>query len=211
MTGLFEATMARVALMERGYSNDPTDRGGETNHGITIAVARAFGYRGAMRDMTRAEAMEIYRARYWTQPAFDRIVPISPEVAGWLLDCGLNMGQAAAGTIRQRVLNALNDRGALPRPHPGRPVRGDDPGGASGVAVPPAERGAGAPAANPDSAPGGPVHRRHGGRWQPGKAWVGLDAAGHRVGAWGRELPSRRTRLNPTVSQIARKRRLPAG
>lgn len=113
MTGLFEATMERVALIEGGYSNDPADRGGETNHGITIAVARAFGYRGAMRDMTKAEAMDIYRARYWTQPAFDRIEPISPEVAAWLLDCGINMGQAAAGTILQRALNALNDRGAL--------------------------------------------------------------------------------------------------
>lgn len=110
---LFDTAMKRVAQMEGGYVNDALDRGGETNHGITIAVARAFGYHGAMRDLTKAEALAIYRARYWTQPGFDRIEPISPEVAAWLLDFGINGGQAAAGAILQRALNVLNDRGAI--------------------------------------------------------------------------------------------------
>lgn len=113
MSGVFEAQMAKTALTEGGYSDDPKDRGGETNHGITVAVARAFGYRGAMIEMTKAEALDIYRARYWVQPGYDRIEPIHPEVAGWLLDTGINMGPAAAGTMLQRWLNALNNGGAL--------------------------------------------------------------------------------------------------
>jgi lysozyme family protein len=111
--GTFEAQMAKTALTEGGYVNDPSDRGGETNHGVTVAVARAFGYRGAMRDLTKDMALEIYRARYWTQPGFDLIDRICPEVAAWLLDTGINMGQAAAGKMLQRWLNALNNQGAL--------------------------------------------------------------------------------------------------
>ena len=30
--------------VEGGYVNDPSDSGGETNFGITVAVARQFGY-----------------------------------------------------------------------------------------------------------------------------------------------------------------------
>jgi lysozyme family protein len=76
--GTFEAKMAKTALAEGGYVNDPSDRGGETNHGVTVAVARAFGYRGAMRDLTKDTALEIYRARYWIQPGFDLIDAICP-------------------------------------------------------------------------------------------------------------------------------------
>ena len=110
---VFETQMAKTAQIEGGYSDDPTDRGGETNHGITVAVARAFGYRGAMIEMTKAEALEIYRIRYWTQPGFNLIEPIHAEVAAWLLDTGINMGPGAAGTILQRWLNAMNNGGAL--------------------------------------------------------------------------------------------------
>jgi lysozyme family protein len=108
--GTFDAQMAKTALTEGGYVNDPSDRGGETNHGVTVAVARAFGYRGAMRDLTKDMALEIYRARYWMQPGFDLIDGICPEVAAWLLDTGINMGQAAAGKMLQRALNGLNDQ-----------------------------------------------------------------------------------------------------
>jgi lysozyme family protein len=97
----FETQMAKTALTEGGYVNDPSDRGGETNHGVTVAVARAFGYQGPMRALTKSQALEIYRARYWMQPGFDLIDAISPEVAAWLLD---------TGKMLQRALNGLNDQ-----------------------------------------------------------------------------------------------------
>ncbi len=51
------------ALIERegGYVNHPADRGGATCWGITETVARAHGYRGAMRKLPRDKAAEIYR------------------------------------------------------------------------------------------------------------------------------------------------------
>ena len=49
------------ALIERegGYSNHPADKGGPTCFGITESVARAHGYRGAMKDLPRDEAVAI--------------------------------------------------------------------------------------------------------------------------------------------------------
>ena len=51
------------ALIDRegGYVDHPADEGGPTCFGITEAVARAQGYRGAMRDLPLEEAAAIYK------------------------------------------------------------------------------------------------------------------------------------------------------
>ncbi|TPG13049.1 glycoside hydrolase family 108 protein [Sphingomonas oligophenolica] len=96
---------------EGGYVNHPADRGGETRYGITVAVARADGYRGAMHDFPRASAVAIYRRRYWQRPGFDRIATRAPAVAAELFDTGINMGPSVATGFLQRALNALNRGG----------------------------------------------------------------------------------------------------
>ena len=98
---------------EGKYSNDPTDRGGETCWGITAAVARAYGYTGPMQDMPRETAASIYRARYWVTPGFDKINAVAPSIAEELLDTGVNMGPATAGKFLQRALNTLNNGATL--------------------------------------------------------------------------------------------------
>ena len=50
-----------ILSIEGGYSNNPADRGGETNWGITKATARANGYQGEMKALTREEAYAILR------------------------------------------------------------------------------------------------------------------------------------------------------
>ena len=98
------------ALIERegGYANHPADRGGPTCWGITEAVARAHGYRGAMRNLPRAEAAAIYRRLYWLRPRLDAVADRSPAVAGELFDTAVNMGPAVAVAFLQRALTALN-------------------------------------------------------------------------------------------------------
>lgn len=98
----------RVLKAEGGYVNDPKDKGGETNHGITVAVARASGYKGPMRDLTQGQAREIYRARYVISPGFGLIANVSPVIAAELVDTGVNMGPAVPSGHLQRSLNALN-------------------------------------------------------------------------------------------------------
>ena len=97
-------------LVERegGYVANPADKGGPTCFGITEAVARANGYRGAMRDLPREEAAAIYTRLYWLRPRFDHVAQRSARIAAELFDTGANMGPAVAVTFLQRALTALN-------------------------------------------------------------------------------------------------------
>ena len=51
-----------VIRREGGYVNDPRDAGGETCWGITVAVARANGWTGPMKDLPRETAAAISSA-----------------------------------------------------------------------------------------------------------------------------------------------------
>ncbi len=100
--------IAEIVRREGGYVNDPRDAGGETNWGVTIAVARANGYDGPMRDMPRSTAERIYRKRYVEAPGFDKIAVLSPAIGAELVDTGVNMGPQVAARFLQRALNSLN-------------------------------------------------------------------------------------------------------
>lgn len=93
---------------EGGYVNHPADRGGPTRYGITEAVARVHGYRGAMARLPREVAAAIYKRLYWLRPRFDAVGDRSPRLAAELFDTGANMGPAVAATFLQRALTALN-------------------------------------------------------------------------------------------------------
>lgn len=98
---------------EGGYVNNPNDKGGPTNWGITLAVARGHGYNGDMRNLTRQQALDILEADYWTGPRFDQVSALSPTIAAELCDTGVNMGPAVAAKFLQRVLNVMNNQGRL--------------------------------------------------------------------------------------------------
>lgn len=95
--------------LEKGYTNDPDDAGGETNFGITKSVARAYGYKGEMRDMLREVAIQIYKRRYWHDPGLDAIAKYG-RIAVRVFDFGALAGQATSIKILQRCLNVLNRR-----------------------------------------------------------------------------------------------------
>lgn len=99
-----------VIAREGGYTNDPRDAGGETNFGVTLATARAYGYVGAMQDMPRDTAYQIYLQRYWLQPRFDQLAIVDATLADKLLDIGVNMGPATGVQFVQRALNVLNQQ-----------------------------------------------------------------------------------------------------
>jgi lysozyme family protein len=97
-----------VIAREGGYSHHPADRGGPTNMGITLDVARANGYAGEMQAMPRSVAEGIYRRLYWDRPGFAFVAEMSGSIAAELFDTGVNMGVATATGFLQRALNALN-------------------------------------------------------------------------------------------------------
>jgi lysozyme family protein len=102
-----------VVAIEGGYSDNPNDSGGPTKFGITQFTARAFGYTGDMQDLTRAQAIDIYKLKYWEQSKLSIIATYSWAVAAEMFDTGVNMGVSVAVKFLQRALNAFNLRGAL--------------------------------------------------------------------------------------------------
>jgi lysozyme family protein len=100
----------RVLGHEGGYSNNPADRGGETNWGVTEATARRFGYTQPMRIMTRPQAVEIYMQLFWRN-RFSLIASQGMQsLAYTCLDFGVNSGPGRPAEALQRALNALNGR-----------------------------------------------------------------------------------------------------
>lgn len=111
------STSALIAKMidglvgrEGAYSNHPSDRGGETMWGCTIAVARRYGYAGPMRSMPRAEALRIFRERYLVEVNLDAVLDHSILIGEELFDTGVNMGVSWPGIFLQTALNRLNRR-----------------------------------------------------------------------------------------------------
>jgi lysozyme family protein len=110
-----EQLLDDLLKVEGGYSNNPADRGGPTNFGITEHVARAHGYGGDMRSLPRSTALAIYREDYWSRPGFEAVAQRMPSLAAELFDTGVNMGPKTASIFLQRALNVLN-RGATDYP-----------------------------------------------------------------------------------------------
>jgi len=112
MPNLKQHIIDEIIRVEGGYVNDPNDSGGETNFGITEAVARPY-FNGDMRDLPREIAVAIYTVQYWDKVRGDDLVALSEAVAEEVVDTGVNMGPKRAGTFLQRSLNVLNNRGQL--------------------------------------------------------------------------------------------------
>lgn len=99
--------------IEAGYVNNPNDLGGPTNFGITQATAREFGYTGDMRNLTREQALAIYKKGWWDRMRLDQIIAMNPLLADRMFDFGINAGRANCIKSLQRILNVLNRQGKL--------------------------------------------------------------------------------------------------
>jgi len=98
-----------VFAVEGPYVNDPRDPGGETNHGVTVAVARDHGFTGPMRELTRSRAEQIYFDGYVVP--FLAVLEHSAPTAEEAVDSGVNAGTARAARWFQESLNLLNNDG----------------------------------------------------------------------------------------------------
>lgn len=92
-----------------GYSDVKTDRGGKTNYGITIRVARKNGYFGRMQDIPFDLVLAIYFKDYWSL-LWCSSIP-HQGIAVELFDTAVNCGPIWAGRFLQKALNRLNNRG----------------------------------------------------------------------------------------------------
>ena len=94
---------------EGGLVDDPLDRGGRTNLGITqgtLNTARRTipGLPERVDDLTRAQALEIYRRLYWNAAKCDDL----PEPVDFLMfDAAINCGVGGAALQLQKALMRL--------------------------------------------------------------------------------------------------------
>lgn len=111
LTAAVLAIIASIFSVEGGYVNNPADPGGATNHGITEKVARAHGYKGAMKDLPKQFAQSIYFVDYIQAPGFDKLIMLSEPVGEEAVDSGVNAGPAQPSRWLQIALNSLNRQG----------------------------------------------------------------------------------------------------
>lgn len=105
MNANFDQAFIDLLGHEGGYTNHPDDPGGETNWGITVAVAREHGYLGSMKDLDQEVAKQIYAKKYWLA-AFDQLpYPVAFQV----FDAAVNSGVGQAVRWLQRSVGAADD------------------------------------------------------------------------------------------------------
>lgn len=102
----FDAAFTRLLGNEGGYVNDARDTGGETNFGVTKAVALANGYTGAMADLPQATAKAIYYRSYWLPIQAD-VLPADCRFD--VFDAAVNSGCAQAIKWLQRAVGVTDD------------------------------------------------------------------------------------------------------
>ena len=98
----FEEAVSRVLTFEKGYVNDPTDPGGETNWGIS---KRSYPNLD-IRNLTRDAAIAIYRKDFWDVIEADSI---PSSVVYQLFDFAVNSSIQTAIRYFQRVLKVADD------------------------------------------------------------------------------------------------------
>ncbi len=105
----YDDALRRLLKHEGGYSDHPSDPGGPTNFGITLADVRRYVKPDAtaqdVRGLTLAQAKAIYRTRYWDILRCDEL-PRGLDYAAF--DYGVNSGPSRAA----RVLCAIAGRPA---------------------------------------------------------------------------------------------------
>lgn len=102
----FDEAFTRLLGSEGGYSDHKADPGGKTQFGITEAVARAHGFTGDMRTLTRDEAKRIYRADYWEPVRADEL---PQQVRYDVFDGAVNSGVKQSVKWLQRAAGVTDD------------------------------------------------------------------------------------------------------
>jgi lysozyme family protein len=108
----FDLFLPTLLRLEGGYVDDPSDPGGETNKGITMAIFRQCSHEllglnptsENLKSLTDSQAGIIYRANYWNKMRGDEIQ--LQDLANIACDFYVNAGTHAT-IMLQRILNSM--------------------------------------------------------------------------------------------------------
>ena len=100
-----EQILDAVLFREGGYVNHPADPGKCTNRGITIGTLRMWRRQDVtcddVRDLTDAEAREIYRKQYLA-PFADVAADVKPQVVDIAVNSGVSTARALLSRAQQQ-------------------------------------------------------------------------------------------------------------
>jgi lysozyme family protein len=106
----FDLCLQLVLAKEGGFADDPADPGGATQMGITAHTLAAWRGRPVsvdeVRNLSRDEAKEIYRAQYWNLMRCEDL-PRGVDLA--VFDFGVNAGPGTAVKALQRAIGTTPD------------------------------------------------------------------------------------------------------
>ena len=111
----FEKIFNYLLMVEGGYSNDKHDKGGKTKYGIIEEVARNFGYKGDMQDLTIDFAKNIYLKKYYLGNKLDKVVndKVALSICDWAVNSGRNGTKNAQIAINQLTNANLDVDGVI--------------------------------------------------------------------------------------------------
>ena len=99
---VFEAAFERLMQHEGGYSNDPSDPGGETKFGISKKSYPDVD----IKSLTLEQAKSIYFLDYWLIPNIHKIN--NPKIAMKVFDLGVNIGTKRIVKMLQEAANLFD-------------------------------------------------------------------------------------------------------
>lgn len=121
----FNQAIKTTLAHEGGFVNDPTDPGGVTNWGVSLRFLKSAGdldqdgmldgdidgdgdvdYND-IKNMTRDEAVEIYRLHFWDKYDYNQINDYT--IAARVFDMCVNMGSRQAAKLIQRAVRVGDD------------------------------------------------------------------------------------------------------
>jgi lysozyme family protein len=109
----FGRALNMTSALEGGYANNPSDKGGATNRGITQGTydgwRRANGLRPQpVRNLSQAEFQTIYQNEYWKGSGADRLAESNPGLAMVHYDTAVNMGKGRAAELLKQAGGDVN-------------------------------------------------------------------------------------------------------
>jgi lysozyme family protein len=107
----FDHALPFILRWEGGFVDDPDDRGGRTNKGVTQRVYQAWRATEGLpqqdvRTITDPEVAQIYYQRYWLQTKCNEL---RPKLDLATFDTAVNMGPGRAIKILQRAVGCDDD------------------------------------------------------------------------------------------------------
>lgn len=99
-----------ILVREGGYVNHKNDRGGATNHGVTIGTyGRYLGHKATIaqvKAMSKDTARDIYKKLYYERP---RLHLLHGAIQAQMFDCSINHGSRNPIKWLQKITNQAID------------------------------------------------------------------------------------------------------